>query len=63
MPFTYSKNICNGLPTPSNIWMPIKDKITSASQSKLHTVYSIDSGYKKFGGAKDTVLFRKSYFG
>ena len=35
MPFIYTKDVCNGLPTPSNIWMPIKGKITSASESKI----------------------------
>ena len=35
LPFTYTKDVCDGLPTPSNIWMPIKDKITSASESKI----------------------------
>ena len=35
LPFLYTKDVCDGLPTPSNIWMPIKDKITSASESRI----------------------------
>ena len=35
LPFVYTKDVCDGLPTPSNIWMPVKDKITSASDSKI----------------------------
>ena len=34
MPFSYTKEICGGLQTPSNIWMPIKGKVTSESESK-----------------------------
>ena len=35
LPFLYTKDVCDGLPTPSNIWMPIKDEITSASESRI----------------------------
>ena len=41
MPFIYTKDVCDGLPTPPNIWMPIKDQISSASESKSRCCFDL----------------------